>query len=76
MLSIEISDNGIGMKPEKKEALLENINNFEGANPKHIGLKNVNLRLHLLYGDKYSFNIESEYEKGTVFHIRIPLIEF
>ncbi|MBQ9965398.1 MAG: histidine kinase [Clostridia bacterium] len=76
MLGIEISDNGIGMKPEVKRDLLERINNFKDTDSKHIGLKNVNLRLHLLYGDKYNFKLESEYQKGTVFYIEIPFIEF
>lgn len=76
MLSIEISDNGIGMKPEQKEKIIANINDFETTDSKHIGLKNVNLRLHLLYGDRYTFKIESEYQKGTIFQIKIPLIEF
>ncbi len=76
MLSIEISDNGVGMKKEKLAKIIENMNNFAEPDNKHIGLKNVNLRLNLLYGDRYSFIIESEYEKGTVFKISIPFIEF
>lgn len=76
MLKIEIIDNGMGIRPGNLEQITEQLQQYNKTDAKHIGLKNVNCRLHLLYGEHYSFKIESTYEQGTTCHIQIPLIEF
>lgn len=76
ILKIEISDNGKGMRAEDLAQIAEDLKQFNKTDAKHIGLKNVNCRLHLLYGDCCAFSIESVYEKGTTCHIQIPLIAF
>lgn len=60
----EVSDTGIGMKPQKYE---EVITKWPG-----IGLKNVNDRLILLYGPQYAVDIKSIYNEGTQIKIIIP----
>ncbi len=75
-LHIRIADNGKGMQPEALKELTRSIQSFSEADASHIGLKNINCRLHLLYGDRCSFHMESTYEKGTVCDMTIPLIEF
>ncbi len=52
-----IKDTGIGMKQEKFK---EVINNWPG-----IGLRNVNERLKLLYGEDYGLKITTSVDKGT-----------
>ncbi len=75
-LNIRITDDGKGMRPEALKELTRDMQSFSEAKSSHIGLRNINCRLHLLYGDRCSFHVESTYEKGTVCHITIPLIEF
>lgn len=41
----------------------------------HYGLKNIVLRLKLLYGPEYGLSIESTPGKGTMIHLHIPAIE-
>lgn len=64
------------MREEVFQELMRSIQSFSETDSSHIGLKNINCRLHLLYGEQCSFNIESTSEKGTVCDMRIPLIEF
>jgi Putative regulator of cell autolysis len=59
-----IEDTGVGMEAER---LKEVVNKWPG-----IGLKNVNERLKLLYGDKYKLNITTFLNEGTKVSFLIP----
>lgn len=63
-LKIEIGDNGKGFK----------INNDETQNKKlsGIGVKNVQERIHLMYGEEYSMDIKSVIGKGTIVTLLLP----
>lgn len=66
-LIIEVNDNGIGMTEDELEKLIDKI---EGSTEEEnenssIGLRNVNKRLKLLYGDEYGISIESKYNEYT-----------
>jgi len=72
-IKIAVEDNGIGISEEGLEKLLKSINdNNSFEHLEHIGLKNVNHRLRLLYGEDYILNIQSEYGKGTNIWFYIP----
>ncbi len=58
-ITVSVKDNGIGIEPDKLAELKREINNFETPINKHIGLKNINRRVKLLYGEDYGLNIES-----------------
>lgn len=60
-----VEDNGLGMKPEQARSLVTY--QAEGY-----GLKNVNDRICLLYGEAYRIRIFSELGKGTRVEMRIP----
>lgn len=62
---IEIFDNGRGVD-------IDNIQTDKQGNG--IGIKNVNDRIRLIYGDKYGIDIESEINKFTRVIIRLPQI--
>jgi two-component system LytT family sensor kinase len=65
-LLIEVEDNGIGMSPER-------INALEGEGvAKGIGISNVHERLRVLYGDDFRFDIHSVEGKGTFVRIDVP----
>lgn len=63
-VEFSIEDTGIGMNKEKLE---EVTNKWPG-----IGLKNVNERLKLLYGEEYVLNISTEFQCGTRISFLIP----
>lgn len=63
---LSITDNGVGMSEKDCEELL-----FRPS--KGYGLRNVNERIQLIYGNKYHLSITSELEKGTVVLARLPI---
>lgn len=62
---IIVEDNGLGMEQEKAESLVT-------YQAKGYGLKNVNDRVCLLYGEEYAIKIFSSIGKGTRVEIRTP----
>ena len=68
---ITVSDNGLGMTKEQCETILKK----DRSDSKGIGVKNVNDRLKIYFGDEYGISIESELDVGTTVKIKIPKIE-
>lgn len=67
---LSVSDNGIGMTKEQCEHILNN----ERSNSGGIGVKNVNDRLKIYFGDKYGLTIDSTPDIGTTVTARLPKI--
>lgn len=69
---IDIIDNGIGMPPEQVEHLLK-----EGSSKRKrgsgIGLRNVDQRIKLYFGERYGLHIKSEPDVGTKVTIYLPM---
>lgn len=70
----EIKDNGIGMSEEQVEILNSNMNDFEIVQNKSIGLKNINERIKINYGDGYGLGVLSKVNEGTTVIIELPSI--
>lgn len=70
---LQVIDNGVGMTPEKAEHILENSN--ETPKGSGVGVKNVNERIKLYFGDEYGIIFESEPEVGTTANVWLPVIE-
>lgn len=80
-LYVEVKDNGIGIAPDRLQMLSEDICDYarkedpstktEGENRDSIGLKNVNKRLYLGYGEASCLNITSDPKYGTSVSFRI-----
>ena len=67
-----ISDDGIGMDSEKLSELNSaDIQDPDSSSGSHYGLKNIDHRIRLLYGNDYGLSFESEPMQGT--HVRILL---
>ncbi|MBQ8649192.1 MAG: histidine kinase [Clostridia bacterium] len=71
-IEITVSDNGIGILPSKLAVIKKNINLDDMGNEKNIGLRNINMRCKIIYGNEYGLTIESEVNKGSSFCITIP----
>ncbi len=72
---IDISDNGPGMAPELLEAVkdsLQDINWLDNASDS-IGLKNLNSRLKLMFGEEAGLTIESGVNQGTDVKLMLPI---
>lgn len=66
----EVKDDGIGIEREKLLKLRSQLKESQGG----FGLKNVDIRIKLNYGDDYGVKIQSVYEKGTCIYVEIPKI--
>ena len=61
-LRVEVADDGVGIPPEKQLGIYES----------GIGISNVRERLKVLYGEEFSFDINSQPGKGTAIRVEIP----
>ena len=77
ILTAEVEDNGVGFDVEKYRLSMEAEKEEDGLRQSRekIGLRNVDLRIRHIYGEKYRIDIKSEINKGTVIRIRIPIKE-
>ena len=66
-----VSDNGVGMSKEQCGNILKS----EPGDQTGIGIKNVNDRIKIYFGEEYGITIESEPDEGTCVSIRMPKVE-
>lgn len=71
-LYIEVKDNGTGMD---KEILTDLFTKNDGDRYSKMGIKNINDRIILNYGDNYGLKVSSELNDGTTVTIVLPIIE-
>ena len=69
VLHIEVEDDGVGMGAAQ---LLERPTGLGGTG---IGIANVAERLKVLYGDSARMTIDSREGKGTLVHLRLPVLD-
>ena len=79
-IELQVMDNGVGMSSEAVERL--NSEMADNAPPQPgpgkkggYGLRNVNQRIKLTFGDKYGLHIDSELGTGTSVRIYLPETE-
>lgn len=66
-----VEDNGVGMTEEQCSTILESESNDKNG----IGIKNVNDRFKIYFGDQYGVTIHSVPDEGTTIIIRFPKVE-
>ncbi|MBP3361263.1 MAG: sensor histidine kinase [Clostridia bacterium] len=64
-ICIEVADDGVGIDADKLKELKSGLDGSQNGNSKHIGLKNVNLRTRLVFGEEYGISVLSEKGAGT-----------
>lgn len=69
---ISVEDNGIGMTQKQLNHLREEVPDIEKEGHTGIGVRNVDRRIRLHYGEAYGIFIESTYGEGTIVSLRIP----
>ncbi|UKS27891.1 sensor histidine kinase [Paenibacillus sp. HWE-109] len=70
---LHIRDNGIGIEAEKLDTLNANMQQKSMLHAEHIGLKNVNQRLKLTFGEAYGLSLISKPGEGTTVIVKLPL---
>lgn len=71
-----IRDNGLGMTTEQVASLLSEHPHVTSKRGSGIGVKNVNERIRLYFGEQYGLLIESEPDEGTVIRIHLPAVPY
>lgn len=65
---LSVSDNGVGMTSAQCESILKK----DRTDSTGIGIKNVNDRVKIYFGDSYGVTIDSEPDVGTTITVRFP----
>ena len=68
-----VEDNGEGMEPEVCTTLQKEIDQPQQNGGTHIGIRNVSMRLQLLYQENYRMTVESQKKQGTRITIILPM---
>ncbi len=71
-----VQDNGLGMTQEQLDTLLTDHAHVSSRRGSGIGVKNVNERIRLYFGNEYGLIIESEPDEGTTIHIHLPATDY
>ncbi len=69
---IEINDDGAGMEEEASRSINNELKTEYIKEENHIGIKNVNQRIKLSFGENYGIEIKSKVDIGTSIIISIP----
>jgi len=75
-LCFMVKDNGLGMTEDQVAGLFSDQVQVTSKKGSGIGVKNVNERIKLYFGEKYGLTIESEPDEGTVITIRLPAVPY
>ncbi len=74
-LQIAVSDNGLGMSEERLHQVQRSLQGEQVEGKKRVGLKNINERIKLYYGDMYGIMIKSIETQGTTVTIILPKMQ-
>ncbi|MNP73071.1 Histidine kinase-, DNA gyrase B-, and HSP90-like ATPase [compost metagenome] len=72
LLEIAVEDNGVGIPADRLEQLTKLLAQKNIESGDHIGLLNVNNRLHLKYGDPCGVRLYSREGSGTKTVLMLP----
>ena len=75
-LYFSVIDNGLGMTEEQVGNLFTGASHVDSKRGSGIGVKNVNERIKLYFGEKYGLSIESEPDEGTTVKIHLPVVTY
>lgn len=70
-IRVTVQDDGVGISPDRLAEIRTAITDFDSGEH-HLGLRNTNERLQLLYGEEYGIVITSSEGNGTVISFLYP----
>ena len=74
--TLKFTDNGLGMTAEQARGLLTGETKSTSGKGSGIGVKNVNERIRLYFGEDYGLTIHSEPDVGTRIQIHLPAVPY
>ena len=75
-LYLMVRDNGLGMTEEQVENLFKDTGHVLSRRGSGIGVRNVNERIRLYFGEAYGLKILSEPDEGTDVIIHLPAVPY
>lgn len=72
ILYFTVKDNGLGMTKERMLEVMTGESHVPSSKGSGIGVKNVNERIKLYFGEEYGLSIVSEPDEGTLITLRLP----
>lgn len=75
-LSIDICDNGKGISPDRRAALIRTLASGNGSQENHVGLYNVHERIKIFFGEQYGLHIPADppvSKEGFCLNMTIPV---
>lgn len=69
---LKIKDNGVGVGQAAADKLNQSFRSDEIKENEHIGLRNVNQRLRLIFGAPYGLHVAGKEGEGTIVEMRLP----
>lgn len=72
---VTIEDNGVGMKEEQISTILSEPEDESKGMLENVGLRSVNERLQLAFGENYGLSIESELGHYTIMKLILPFLQ-
>lgn len=72
---LSVLDNGIGIPETDINRMNQEMEQGYGRVAESIGLRNINQRIKLLYGDEYGVTLEPAAQSGVIVKITLPKIE-
>ncbi|MGN1367326.1 MAG: sensor histidine kinase [Aristaeellaceae bacterium] len=76
VLTLSISDNGVGMKPADMRRLNDELKKNRSVHGRHIGMANVNRRIQVQYGPNYGITLSRSEEGGLCVQMRMAYTRF
>lgn len=73
-LYISVQDNGMGMRPEQAEALLDYTKEIKTSKGNGLGVRNVHERIQLYFGKQYGIIIKTVVDEGTEVLLHLPAV--
>ncbi|WP_247107308.1 sensor histidine kinase [Halalkalibacter sp. APA_J-10(15)] len=68
----EVADNGVGIEKEKLKEINHQLDQLFSVEGNSVGLRNVNQRIKLIFGESYGLQITSKKNDGTRITVKIP----
>ena len=73
LVLFEVYDNGVGMEAKTIESLNNTVRNLAGEQISSYGLKNVQERIRIFFGQQYGLHFSSEPGEGTTVVLTLPV---
>jgi two-component system sensor histidine kinase YesM len=74
-ICVEVEDDGVGLNENKVNEITALLSQDYTVEVEHIGLRNINQRVKLIFGEEFGIAIRSNPNKGSVVSITFPAVK-